>query len=240
MTPEHKIWAVIQAIAETVEIAPSGQPLEISPKELLKIMSSSELKQIFQKLAGDEKILELKRIPGLLAPIVLDGDEDAYWINIPNFEAFRAYYDKAHFKFFGSLEKISGDNFLAVVDVTMDIQECLEVTPTNEIVIPIKRDIIRFPALYPGHAPNLMDRYCTLRRIGIAYLKENGHIRDYEIHRDGMIGWDAAVTIAVDRMEFTRFYKRLIEIYPKKIRAEETPKKQAQKSLTDEEQRLLD
>ncbi len=63
MTKDNKVLALLQAIAETLEISPKGQPIQVDPKELEKSMNKIEIKQILQKLADDFGIIEILRTP---------------------------------------------------------------------------------------------------------------------------------------------------------------------------------
>lgn len=217
MPPEHKIWAVVDAIQETMAIGPKGSILEIDPKGLQKYLSLAEIRQIFEKLAKDEDAIDLVHLPGRaeIEGLFL-GDQKTISFRIKNDESFRAIYAKAHAQFFGGPEKMSGENFFAVMDVTQDIHEELEMSGANEVTIPIKRDIIRYSILYPGHSPNMMDRYCRLRMKAVRYLKEKGHIKDYDVTREN---WDSTITISLDRLTFARFFKRLMDVYPEKVKS---------------------
>ena len=226
MNPEHKIWAVIQAVVDALDLAPKEKPVEITPTTLKEFVNKTELKQILHKLTEDEKIIEILYEPDVIGSIRLDGDSSSYQIKIPDQTAFQAYYDKAHFKFFGSLEKLTGEKFLAVSDVTQDIFEKLSVSPSNEVYIPIARDIIRYQILYPGHSVNMMDRYCNLRMEATLYLQENGHIESHSVTREG---WKSTITITVNRLKFTKFYTKLVEIHPKKIKQDGEEKKDKDK-----------
>lgn len=215
MNPEHKIWAILQVLVEASELAPKGHDLIIDPKSLEEYMNLTEAKQILRKFAEEEKIIEITFDPNSFTEICLDGDPYAFHIRITDESKFKEFYNKAHFKFFGSLEKLTGEKFLAISDVAQDIFEKLSTSPSNEIYIPIYRDIIRYNILCPARSPNLMDRYCNLRMEATKYLKENGHIENYSVTREN---WNSTITIIVDRLNFTKFYNRLIEIYPKKIK----------------------
>lgn len=219
MPPEHKIWAVVNAIQEAMAIGPKGSILEIDPKELQKYLSLAEIRQIFEKLAKDDDVIELVHLPGgVEIEGLFLGDQKTISFRIKNDESFRAFYSKVHAQFFGGPEKMSGDNFLAVMDVTRDIHEELEMSSASEVTIPIKRDIIRFSILYPSHSPNMMDRYCRLRMKAVKYLKENGHIKDYDVTREN---WDSTISISLDRLDFTKFFKRLLNVYPTKMKPDD-------------------
>lgn len=236
--PEHKIWAVVLAIEEAAAIAGIGAELEIDPKALTKYLKDAEIRQILLRLESQDKVIKIHYLPGrdLVISLDLGLDQSTIRLSIPDDPAFRAFYDKIHFLFFGSLEKLTAENFLALHDVTQDIQEELEMTPANQVTIPIKREIIRHQLLYPAHSANMMDRYCDLRMKAIRYLKEHGHISEYELHRDN---WDSIITVTVDRLDFTRFYKRLVEIYPKKVSSEKKRTPSSEQPISEEDEKLL-
>lgn len=74
---------------------------------------------------------------------------------------------------FGDLK---GDNFLAVLDVMIDIKNEIDIL-AEKIRIPIFPTIIRFSQLLPGDSINMRDRYCSLRWKATVYLEKKGIIR---------------------------------------------------------------
>jgi len=102
MTKDNKVLALLQAIAETLEISPQGQPVRIDPKELEKSMSKVEIKQIFQKLADDFGVIELLGTPYSLEPISSIEDRDVYKFTVPDADKFK--------KLLGEYEAKSDDN----------------------------------------------------------------------------------------------------------------------------------
>lgn len=95
ITPEEQIRAVVEAIANSHEIMPSGGKLLLNPKKLSKIVSGVELRQILTKLEQDEKILKIKSRPN---DFQLDEEDGCYDLVIQNYEKFREFLNKAHTK----------------------------------------------------------------------------------------------------------------------------------------------
>lgn len=212
MPPEHKIWAVVSAITDARDISPKNGLLRVPQSELEEYISLEESKSIFQLLATDAKVIDL----------VTEADESnggVFEVRIPDESAFKNAYDNVHYKFFGSVEKLSGENFFAVMDVAQDIQEQLEVVNSNNIRIPAVRMIVRYQILMPFNAVNYHERYAGLRGQALNYLRNNGCIESFQVQRE-MFVWESSFMVDVDRMEFTKFFKHLLEVYPRKVKSD--------------------
>lgn len=93
MKTGNKVLAVMQAIAETLEISPKGQPMQIDPMIFEESLSKVEIKQIFQKLADEQGVIELLRTPYSL-DVVIGGEQDAYDFKVPDIAKFQEYLDE--------------------------------------------------------------------------------------------------------------------------------------------------
>lgn len=93
MKTVNKVLAVMQAIAETLEISPKGQPMQIDPKIFEESLSKVEIKQIFQKLADEQSVIELLRTPYSL-DVVIGGEQDVYDFKVPDIAKFQEYLDE--------------------------------------------------------------------------------------------------------------------------------------------------
>ncbi|MBI4117687.1 MAG: hypothetical protein HY453_01230 [Parcubacteria group bacterium] len=93
MTTGNKVLAVMQAIAETLEISPKGQPMQIDPTKLEESLSKVEIKQIFQKLADEQGVVELLRTPYSF-DVVIGEDQDVYKFNLTDIGKFQKYLDE--------------------------------------------------------------------------------------------------------------------------------------------------
>jgi hypothetical protein len=228
MQPERKLWIAISSIDDAMEIAPKGSVLKIPKKDLQEYLTPDEATQILKLLATDYGVIEFVSEPTIQ-------DQDFFVIKIPNTENFKKIYDKAHHKFFGGLEQMSGDNFLAVMDVTMDIKEQLEMTESNQFNIPAERQIIRFPVLMPYNSITYHDRYIRLRGQALGYMVTNEYLTSYHINR-ALIPMEATFTVEVDRKKLWKFYERLREVYPQKVKTDPEPDvKDASKSESEKE-----
>lgn len=229
ITPEEQIWTVVRAIADGFEITPSGETLLLDPKQFSKILTEIELKQVLKKLEKDEKTIEIKGMPSDLR---LGDDSGCYLIVIPDQESFRELLNRAHSRHYGDVNRLAAENFFAVCDVAMDICEALQITDGNEARIPLMRDIIRFNTLMPADGINMRDRYCDYRWRALMYLRDRKHIVVFDLDKDIYEHrWNQKVNVVVDRYDFDKFYKKLIDAYqrrvvePQKKEAKKTPKK---------------
>jgi hypothetical protein len=214
MPPEHKFWAVISAIADASDIASTGSTLRIPFKDLEEYVTADETVNICQMLAEDEaKAIRIVSGPttenGMTLEVVILDDE-----------AFKRAFDAAHYAFFGTLEKLTGDHFLAIMEAAQNIHEQLEVTRSNEIVIPAMPLVIGHRSLMPFNQSDYHDRYIRLRGQALRYMVENGYLKSAEINR-AMFAWEATFSVEVDRREFTKFFQRLLEVYPLKVKSDE-------------------
>lgn len=79
------------------------------------------------------------------------------------------------------------ERFFSVLDVALDIQSELDFG-SNPMLIPLKRDVIRYQILYPVDGINMADRYCELRWKAAEFLQREGYLsavtwRDTGDHR---------------------------------------------------------
>lgn len=211
MPPEHKFWAVISAIADASDIAPTGNTLRIPFKDLEEYVTSDEAVNICQMLADGE----MKCIQIISPPTVENGM--SLEVAVIDEEAFKRAFDAAHYSFFGTVEKLTGDHLFAVMEAAQNIHEQLEMTRSNEIVIPAMPLVISHRSLMPFNQSNYHDRYIRLRGQALRYMVENGYLKSAEINR-AMFAWEASFSIEVDRREFTKFFKRLLEIYHLRVK----------------------
>lgn len=228
ITPDEKIWTVVKAIADGHELTPSNGNILLNPNSLSKIVSDVELGQLLAKLEQDENLIEIKGHP---EDINLGVGADCYSIVINDQEKFRGFLNKAHSQHSGDISKLAADNFLSVCDVAMDICAALQIKSEEEVYIPLMPDVIRFYALFPGDGINMRDRYCDFRWKALGYLKDRGHILDFNIVR-GNHRWHQKVNVVVDRYDFDKFYKKLIDAY--ETRVVEPEKKRQPKSAKEE------
>jgi hypothetical protein len=106
------------------------------------------------------------------------------------------------------------------MEAAQNIHEQLEVTRSNEIVIPAMPLVIGHRSLMPFNQSDYHDRYIRLRGQALRYMVENGYLKSAEINR-AMFAWEATFSVEVDRREFTKFFQRLLEVYPLKVKSDE-------------------
>ncbi|OGE76155.1 MAG: hypothetical protein A3C85_01670 [Candidatus Doudnabacteria bacterium RIFCSPHIGHO2_02_FULL_48_21] len=213
MTPEGKIWIILKTIDEMLAIAPSDRPVLVDTRELEKSVSREDNDQIFEKLAKDYRLIEILKKPDYQTGF-------NYSVKILNLDEFRQALNNAHIRHFGSLEMLVGDNFLAVVDVASDIMNELQMTSGSEVIIPLLPSIVRFSSLMPGDGINMRDRYCEFRWKALGYFKDNHYIGEFDIVDNYVHRWESEVSVPVDRIKFTKFYEKLMDVYKKRVKDE--------------------
>ena len=121
------------------------------------------------------------------------------------------------------ISELTGENFLAIYDVMLDLRE--ESQLTEDITIPFLRSIVRFAVLMPGDGINMRDRYCNLRWKAAEFLKKKGIIQEIEIlntyHR-----WESRMRIKVDASEVNG----IADLMDKEYIRRSAPKKPEDKS----------
>lgn len=215
ISPEEQIWTVVQAIAHSREITPSGWPLLLDPKQLSKVATELELRHILHKLEYDEKIIEIKSRP---SDMRLDEASGCYELTVPDTETFRAFLNQAHSRHYGDVNRLAADNFFAVCDVAMDICAALQLAEGQRVRIPLIPDIVRFSSLMPADGINMRDRYCDFRWKALMYLRDRAHIERFEIRdKHYLHRWEQEIDVHVDRYDFDKFYKKLSDAYQRRV-----------------------
>ena len=99
------------------------------------------------------------------------------------------------------IAQLSGDVFLAVQDVVLDIRQELQFG--SDVVIPILPAMVRFRQLMPADTIDLRDRYSELRWKAANLLKSHGVVGEIEVLQ-GNHRWESRLEIEVQREEFER------------------------------------
>jgi hypothetical protein len=108
------------------------------------------------------------------------------------------------------ITELIGENFLAVLDVALDIEKELQLT--DDIVIPLLQYIVKFHQLFPGDAINIRDRYCELRWKATQLLKNKGAIEEI-VPLQGFHRWETRLRIRLDSTHFAEVLAKLKEEY---------------------------
>lgn len=215
VTPEEQIWAVMKAITDNQEITPSGDKIYLDPRKLEKTVSRLELNQILTKLERDEKIIEIVSRP---EEIALDHTSGCYGLIISDNARYREFLNRAHSLHSGNINRLEADNFFAVSEVAMDILQQLQIVSGERVTIPLIPSVVRFSSLCPAKSPNLLDRYADFRWKALMYMREREYIQDFAIKKgDYFHRWEQEITVGVDRYNYDRFYKRLGEVYERRV-----------------------
>ena len=107
------------------------------------------------------------------------------------------------------VDNLKGDNFLAVLDVMIDIKNEIEIM-ADEILIPILQTKIKFPDLLPMDSINMRDRYGNIRWKATQFLEKNRIIEGFKIH-DGSHRWYSLLEITVEKEKFLKEYNKIKE-----------------------------
>lgn len=76
-------------------------------------------------------------------------------------------------------KELTGENFLGVYDVVLDIRQALQMSG-KDAEIPLLQPIVKFSALMPGDGINMRDRYCEFRWNATELLNKRGVIKDFD------------------------------------------------------------
>ncbi len=113
---------------------------------------------------------------------------------------------------------LEGDNFLAVLDVMIDIKNELDIL-ADDMQIPIMQTKLRFPQLFPIDSPDMRDKYCKLRWKATVFLMKKGIINSYENLQNGH-RWEAFIKIELDKEKFVPEFEKIREEYQKKVESQ--------------------
>jgi len=233
LTPDEKIWVVIKEIYDATLLAPKDDFAVVEPQKLESEMLQSDHEQIFKKLVADYKFITVKQAPYIDFISLDSNSRNVYKFKVYDLNFLKQLLDEYHNKYFSSLSKLSGNNFLSVVDVSRDISDALQMTDVNEVKIPIWQALLKFPNLCPIDTVNFRDKYCDLRWQACCYLKNNGYIEDFNIKDKYGHRWEYQITITLDRLKWHDFYKKLSEKAKKRIVYESELKKVEKERLSE-------
>lgn len=93
------------------------------------------------------------------------------------------------------IKDLTGENFLAVYDVGLDIRQELQLD--DKPVIPLFQPAVKFSALLPMDGINMRDRYCDMRWKSTELLKKQGIITDFKLLQ-GPHRWQSNLKITCD------------------------------------------
>jgi hypothetical protein len=124
------------------------------------------------------------------------------------------------------LQTLEDELFFAALDVALDIDQEMLVGDGPKFYVPIRRIVIRYEELYPGHSVGAMDRYCELRWKAGQFLKKQGFIGSLEYREQGTHRWEGLLEVTVPNP--TGFAELMVE-----LRREENRRRRGQKMETD-------
>lgn len=104
---------------------------------------------------------------------------------------------------------LEDERFFSVLDVALDIQSELDFG-SSPILIPLKRDVIRYEVLYPVHSVNMSDRYCELRWKAAEFLQREGYLPNVKWRDTGQHRWQSLVEVQVP--DATLFHRLVVTL----------------------------
>jgi len=103
------------------------------------------------------------------------------------------------------------ERFFSILDVALDIQSELDFG-SPRILIPLKRDVVRYEILCQVDAIKMRDRYCELRWKAAEFLQREGYLSKIEWQDTGDHRWRSLIEVAVpDESVFHRLIVMLNE-----------------------------
>lgn len=128
------------------------------------------------------------------------------------------------------VEALSGQNFLAVYDVVLDIRESAQLS--DKVIIPLLQSVVKFSGLMPGDGINMRDRYCEFRWNATGLLKKNGIIKDFKLFQ-GSHRWDGRLNVFLDKKAFLEFAELMEREYERRAKPQKILDKSNQIACTD-------
>jgi len=107
------------------------------------------------------------------------------------------------------LQKLDDEIFLAVLDVSLDIETELMIGAKPNY-IPVRRLAIRYPILCPMNSVGAIDRYCELRWKACTFLKTHAFIGSAEYREQGSHRWEGLLEVTV--LDPARFVSLLVDL----------------------------
>jgi ribosomal protein S8 len=130
-------------------------------------------------------------------------------------------------------EDLSIVNLIAVYDVVLDINEELQLSAGNRVLIPLWQQRLKFEELMPSDGINWRDRYCELRWKASKLLKSKGYVGDVEWVDSGTHRWQSDISIVVDKDNISKLKIELDGEFKKRDQSmlpiNSTPKKENEK-----------
>ena len=119
---------------------------------------------------------------------------------------------------------MDGENFLAILDVALDIKKELNIESGPEhIAIPICPNIVRFRQLFPADSIGMRDRYCELRWKAASFLQKKGVIAGLEVLEGGH-RWESRLAMGVIESSFESVLDLLNTEYKRRTSSEDRQK----------------
>ncbi|MEA2006251.1 MAG: hypothetical protein U9O50_08370 [Acidobacteriota bacterium] len=116
------------------------------------------------------------------------------------------------------LDNLKGDNFLAVLDVMLDIKQEIDIK-ADYIQIPILQTKVRFHKLLPIDSFNMRDKYCNLRWKATGFLQKNGIIKNFKIIQ-GTHRWHSYMSIDLNEKSFNEEFEKIYEEYKRRMESQ--------------------
>ena len=110
-------------------------------------------------------------------------------------------------------------NFLMIYDVMLDIKQEINISP-DHIIIPLMRNKIRFPQIFPIDGINMRDDYCSGRWKATVFLKKNTIIENFELLKD-IIRWEQKLEINLNPDKFKKAFSQVTREYKKRYESKE-------------------
>lgn len=194
---------ILDKIVEVRGITPKNKPCQIALSDLSLRFDETAL--IFEKLAVDEKIIKIISKP-TVEPDFTDRDTPYVFTVLPTLDE---YYGRIYQEDSLNIDRLSDIGLLRLYDLSLDINEALELSPTDEIEIRFLPPIIRYRQLFPGDTPAMRDEYIEHRWRGLEFLQANKIVRSFSDQITTGHRWDTVATILVNRALFDRFHDSL-------------------------------
>jgi hypothetical protein len=235
MLYEEKLAKVVFKLKEERKITRKGHKTKVrfDDRSFSRVRINDTCKILLQ-LQDDEKVL---KIIDALQPIetvkteqiIKPSNEDDYEfveeITVEYGIEFDKWYENYLLKQKNNIQNFDYITLLRLYDLTLDINEQLQLSSNTTVQFPLMATVLRFRHLFPIDTIEMRDEYCVNRIKSLKYLKDKNIIAEY---KHGQDGWHTTVTITVNLSGFEGFFQKLKAEYKQRNnperKKEEEPK----------------
>jgi len=234
MTYEEKLQKIVGKLKDERDLTRKGHKTKVAfdDRSFTKVRIG-DICKILLKLQDDEgaiKIIdafqpiETVATEQIISPSNNDNYEGVKVITIELDKEFDGWYGNYLLGQKSKLDKIDWINLLKIYDVTLDIEQQLQIINSTTIHIPCLPQMVRFQLLFPMDSIGTRRIYQDYRWEGVKYLANQGVVKDLKLIRDDLFEY-GSIKLTVDLLSFNDFLKEIAKEYQRRNKVIEKTEK---------------